>query len=211
MIEKFESKGALSRQENTVVGLANTPDVAPLVLLGSATIRSGSVIYAASEIGDDFQTGHNVMVREKSKIGKHVLVGTGTVVDGQLTIGNYVKIESNCYLCTDMTIGNQCFFGPNVVCTNDRLPLRQRDKYVPIGPVIEDNVTIGGGVTLCPGVRVGEGSFVAAGSVVTKDVPPGSLVKGNPARSSPLPEEFKEPNIALSWRKYIDQTTGQLS
>lgn len=210
MDEVFTVKGALTRQQNTVIGLAMGKTTPALEFQGAAVIRSGSVIYANSTIGDDFQTGHNVMVREKTTIGRHVLIGTGTVVDGNMTIGDYVKIESNCYLCTDMKIGNQCFLGPNVVCTNDMYPLRMRDRYQPKGPVIDDNVTIGGGVVLCPGVRIGKGCFIAAGSVVTKDVPENSLVMGNPGRASALPEKLQEQNMALSWRKFQDPETGKL-
>jgi acetyltransferase-like isoleucine patch superfamily enzyme len=210
MYENFIAHGELSRQPNTVIGLAQSKTTPALELKGSANVRSGTVLYANSRIGDNFQTGHNVLVREKSTIGKHVLIGTGTVVDGNMTIGNYVKIESNCYICTDMKIGNQCFFGPNVVCTNDMYPLKLRDTYKAIGPVIEDNVTIGGGVVLCPGVRIGSGSFIGAGTVVTKNIPKNSFVKGNPGRITELPKKLKDENMALSWRKYQDQETGKL-
>jgi len=88
--------------------------------------------------------------------------------------------------------------------------LRLRDSYQAKGPVIEGNVTIGGGVVLCPNVRIGKGSFIAAGSVVTKDVPENSLVKGNPGRVSALPEKLQEQNMALSWRKFQDPKTGKL-
>ncbi len=91
-----------------------------------------------------------------------------------------------------------------------RYPLRLRDSYQAKGPVIEGNVTIGGGVVLCPNVRIGKGSFIAAGSVVTKDVPENSLVKGNPGRVSALPEKLQEQNMALSWRKFQDPKTGKL-
>jgi len=208
--ENFICEGTLIRDNNTTLGLQQMEGQAALLLKGDARIRSGTIIYADSQFGNDFQTGHNVMIREKSKIGNHVLVGTGTVVDGQVDLGNFIKIESNCYICTHVKIGNQCFIGPNVVFTNDRLPLRQRDQYIPVGPVLEDNVTIGGGVVLCPGVKIGAGSFVAAGSVVTKDVPPRHLAKGNPARFEPLPPMLDEPNMALSWRKYQDPETGEL-
>ena len=211
MQEHYIANSAVDRQPNTVVGFAPSgkkvpEDMSPLTFEGSAMIRSGSIIYAGSTFGDGFQTGHNVMIREACQIGKHVMIGTGTVVDGTVKLGDFIKIESNCYIPTHVEIGDRVFIGPNAVLTNDRLPLRQRDTYTPEGPIIEDDVTIGGGVVLCPGVRIGKGSFIAAGAVVTKDVPAGSLVKGNPGRIEPLPQGLQEPNIALSWRKFIGET-----
>lgn len=173
------------------------------VVLGrNCTIRSGTTIYRDVRTGDYFQTGHNVLIRESTTIGHHVVVGTNSVIDGNVVIGDFVKIESNCYIPTHVSIGTRVFFGPGVVLTNDRYPLRQRDSYKPEGPTIEDDVTLGGAVTVCPGVRVGAGSFVAAGAIVTKDVPPGSLVvRAGEIKS--LPEKLRERNMALSWRKHI--------
>lgn len=86
---------------------------------------------------------------------------------------------------------------------NDRYPLRRRDEYRPAGCTIEDNVTIGGRVVLLPGVHIGAQSFIAAGAVVTKDVPPGKLVVGVPGVIKALPDKLREPNIALSWKAYL--------
>ncbi len=176
----------------------------PVRLGLAARIRAGTIIYADVEVGDDFQTGHHVMIRERTVIGHHVVIGTNTVIDGNVVIGDFVKIESNCYIPTHVHIGNRVFLGPNVVLTNDRYPLKMRDQYVPEGPILEDGVTLGGGVVVCPGVRIGHDSFVAAGAVVTKDVPPLSLVVGVPGRIQPLPEKLRERNLALSWRKYLN-------
>ncbi len=157
------------------------------------------------KLENDFQTGHNVVIREKTKIGNHVIIGTNTVIDGQVTIGDFVKIMTNCYLPTHVVIGNRVFLGPNVTLTNDRYPLKMRDKYVPQGPVIEDYVTIAAGVLVCPGIRIGRNSFIAAGAVVTKDVPPECLAIGVPARFKPLKRELLEPNVALSWRRFLNE------
>jgi acetyltransferase-like isoleucine patch superfamily enzyme len=127
------------------------------------------------------------------------------VIEGNAKIGDFVKIESNCFIPTHTVIGSRVFFGPNVVLTNDKYPLRQRESYRPMGPVIEGNVTLGAGVIVLPGVTIGEGAFVAAGAVVTKDVPPGMLVRGNPGVCSPLPERLREKNTALNWKKYLDE------
>jgi acetyltransferase-like isoleucine patch superfamily enzyme len=191
--------------ENCTVGFRYKPEAEPAKLGNFANIRSGTVIYGDVRIGDHFQTGHNVLVREHTAMGDHVVIGTNTVVDGNLTIGNYVKIESNCYLCTHVTIGDRVFFGPNVTLTNDRYPLKMRDLYAPEGPIIEDGVSLCAGVIVCPGVRIGKGSFIAAGAVVTADMPPQSFARGIPARFEPLPPKLREVNMALSWRKYLNE------
>jgi acetyltransferase-like isoleucine patch superfamily enzyme len=185
------------------LGVRYRPDCGPLVLEGGARIRSGTIIYGDVRVGEDFATGHNVLIREETVLGAHVMVGTASVLDGRTRIGDFVKIETGCYIPTDTTIGSRVFLGPHATLTNDRYPLRRRATYRPEGPVLEDDVTLGAGVVICPGVRIGAGSFVAAGAVVTKDVPPGMLVRGVPARWVPLPASLREPNRARSWDRWL--------
>ena len=186
-------------QDGVVLGLQYRDRCEKTVVGNRAIIRQGTIIYADVVIGDDFATGHNVLIREHTRIGNKVLVGTGTVIDGHVTIGNFVKLETNVYIPTHTYIGNYVFIGPNAVLTNDRYPLRRRDEYKPEGPILEDHVTIGANATLLPGVRIGEGAMVAAGAVVTRDVPPWHLAIGVPARIRPLPPELREPNRARNW------------
>lgn len=204
----FTHGTAATVQPGCTLGLEYKAGCGPFQAGERATIRTGTIIYGDVTAGDYFQTGHNVMIREKTTIGDHVVVGTGTVIDGNVTIGSFVKIESNCYIPTHVTIGSQVFIGPGVTFTNDRYPLKLRDQYKPEGPVIEDGVTIGGGAVLCPGVRIGQDAFIAAGAVVTRDVPPRSLAIGVPAQIKPLPEKLDERNIALSWRKFLIPESG---
>jgi acetyltransferase-like isoleucine patch superfamily enzyme len=86
------------------------------------------------------------------------------------------------------------FVGPGVTFLNDKLPGRQEPAPTPRGATVEDDVVIGGGVTILPGITIGQGSFIAAGAVVTRDVQPQSLVVGVPGRIRPLPEELNRPN-----------------
>lgn len=210
----------MSKKSETKIDVHHSTSIAQNVVIGegwvsscnfkpvvgeNGVVRSGGVIYHSVEIGDYFQTGHNVVIREKTKIGDHVVLGTNTVVDGNVEIGSFVKIETACYIPTHVKIGSRVFFGPGVILTNDNLPLKKRSEYQPLGPIIEDGVTLGAGVLVMPGVTIGEGSFVAAGAIVSKDVPPYSFVIGKAAEVKPIPDALRERNIALSWMKYINE------
>lgn len=184
---------------DAIVGLMVDEGDRPAVLGDGAVVRAGSVIYANVRAGRRFRTGHHVLVRGRTTVGDDVLVGTSTVIDGDVEIGSQVKMETAVYIPTHVHIGSRVFLGPRATLTNDRYPLRQRDSYVPLGPTLEDDVTIGAGAILLPGVRIGRGSMVGAGAVVTKDVPPWSLVVGNPGRISDLPDRLREENRAKQW------------
>ena len=164
-------------------------------------VRSHSIIYADTSFGEDVRTGHFVLVREKTRVGSHVVIGSGSIIEGNTQIGDYVMIESQVFIPTHTTIGSFVFIGPNAVLTNDKYPLRRRDDYRPVGPTLEDHVTVGANATLLPGVRIGQGAMVAAGAVVTGDVPAWCLAVGVPARIKPLPEELREGNRARSWSR----------
>jgi acetyltransferase-like isoleucine patch superfamily enzyme len=158
----------------------------------NATIRSGTILYCDVIIGDDFQTGHNVMIREKTRIGNRVAIGTGTIIEGNSVIGDDVSLQSLVYIPTDTNIGNRVFIGPNAVLTNDRYPPHRIGGLR--GPVIMDDAAIGANTTLLPGVCIGEGALVAAGAIVTRDVPDHMLAIGSPARIRPLPNNLTAGN-----------------
>jgi acetyltransferase-like isoleucine patch superfamily enzyme len=186
--------------ETAVIGVKYTDDSGPAVLGNNAVVRSGSIIYDDVTIGEGFRTGHYVLVREATTLGDDVLVGTNTVIEGHVTVGNKVTMETNVYIPTRVSIGDRVFLGPNAVLTNDKYPLRRRERYEPEGPVVRNSVTIGANATVLPGVELGEGSIIAAGSTVTKDVPSWHRAIGVPAQIEPLPEELREYNQ----RKDID-------
>ena len=188
-----------SIQENVTLGLKYKEGCQKAKIGDNALIRAFTIIYADVIIGNDFKTGHRVVIREDTKIGSKIVIGTGTVIDGNVEIGDRVKIESQVYIPTHTRVGNDVFIGPNVIMTNDKYPQRLRDQYEPKGPIIEDSVSIGANSTILPGVRIGEGAFIAAGSVVTKDVPSWKLVKGISGKICDIPEKLKERNRAKKW------------
>lgn len=154
----------------------------------NAVIRSGTIIYCDVTIGDNFQSGHNVMIREKTKIGNRVAIGTSAVIEGNTIIGDEVSLQSMVYIPTDTVIGNNVFIGPNTVLTNDRYPPTRIGGLK--GPQIRANAAIGANATLLPGVCIGEGALVAAGAIVTRDVPAHMLAIGAPAKITDLPQKM---------------------
>jgi acetyltransferase-like isoleucine patch superfamily enzyme len=151
-----------------------------------AIIRSGTIIYCDVFIGDDFSCGHNVLIREQTRIENRVAIGTASIIEGRVAIGDDVNIQSLVYIPTDTTIGNGVFIGPNSVLTNDRYPPLRSGRLQ--GPTISDNAAVGANVTILPGVHIGEGALIAAGAIVTRNVPPYKLAIGSPAKIKALPD-----------------------
>jgi len=195
----FESGKNCIIQDNVVIGFKYKDECKKVVIGNNAVIRMYTIIYADVIIGDDFKTGHHVIIRENTKIGSKIVIGSGSIIDGNVLIGNEVKIESQVYIPTHTNIGNKVFVGPGATLTNDRYPQRKREEYEPNGPTIENGVTVGANVVILPGIKIGEGSFLAAGTLVTKDVPSWSMVKGVPGTINPLPEKLREWNRAKKW------------
>ena len=154
-------------------------EYAPAVMGGGSRLRSGTVIYSNTRIGDGFETGHNVIIREENVIGDNCSIWNGTTVDYGCVIGDRVKIHCNCYVAQFTTIEDDVFLAPGVTIANDPCPLCTLCMK---GPTIRKRARVGVNATLLPHVVIGEGAVVGAGAVVTKDVPPGAIVAGNPAR-----------------------------
>lgn len=178
--------------DDAIIGYNYAGASGPARIGRDSVIRSGTVIYRDVCLGERCQTGHNVTVREETRAGDDVIVGTNVVIDGRVDIGSRVSLQTGVYLPPGSVIGNDVFIGPYAVLTNDRYPLR-RDTDLN-GPEIEDHVSIGANATVLPALTIGHGSFVAAGAVVTEDVPPETLAVGAPARHRPLPAELEGGN-----------------
>ena len=152
------------------------------VIGDGAVIRSHSVVYAGNVIGVGFQTGNHASIREENVIGDNVSVGTKSVVEFKTKIGNNVRIHSQVFIPEYCILEDGCWIGPNVVLTNAKYPNSKRSKEFLEGVMVGKDAVIGANVTILAGVKIGVGSLVGAGSVVTKDVPKGKIVVGNPAR-----------------------------
>jgi acetyltransferase-like isoleucine patch superfamily enzyme len=122
-------------------------------------------------------------VRERVTIADDVVVGRGSLVENDTTIGRGTRIQAEAYVTAYSTLEEDVFIAPCVVTTNDNFMGRtERRKELMKGPTIRRGARVGGGAILLPGIEIGEEAFVGAGAVVTKDVPPGKVVVGNPAR-----------------------------
>lgn len=187
-------------QDGVFIGLPsrdylNKPEIEwPMTVIGdNGIIRCGAIIYCSIKIGKQFKSGHNIMIREKVTIGDNVLIGTNSVVDGDSQLGNNISIQSMVYIPTYSVLEDNVFIGPGATFTNDPYPIRMKGKL--LGPVLKKGASVGANATILPGVIIGEGAMIAAGSVVTKDVPAWSLAIGAPARFKDLPQNLKTLNI----------------
>lgn len=159
--------------------LGNTND-GKVIIGDNALIRSGSIIYSNVKIGNNFKTGHRILIRENTEIGDDVMIGTDSVLDGNCKLGNNISIQTNAYITAYTTVEDNVFIGPHAVTANDKYMLRGAKL---IGPTIKKGARIGANAVILPGVVIGEGAIVGSGSVVTSDVPDGSKVAGNPAKA----------------------------
>ena len=157
-------------------------DARGLVIGAGARVRSGSVIYEGSTIGERLSTGHNVVIREENRLGDDVSIWTGSVVDYGCRIGDRVKIHTNCYVAQLSVLEDDVFLAPGVVFANDIHPGCAFSEQCMRGPTLERGVKVGVNVTILPYVRIGANSLIGAGAVVTEDVPAGVVVVGNPGR-----------------------------
>jgi acetyltransferase-like isoleucine patch superfamily enzyme len=163
--------------------------LAPGLLLG-ANVKIGpdvligghAVIHAGVEIGAGARIGDHAQLRDRARIGAGSTVGSYSCVDPDVTVGARVSVQTRCYITGGAVIEDDVFVGPGVTLTNDDTMDRHPAETPFAGPLLRRACRIGGGVTICPGVEVGEEAFVAAGAVVVADVPARAVVMGVPAR-----------------------------
>jgi acetyltransferase-like isoleucine patch superfamily enzyme len=151
-------------------------------------------------IAPDVQLGTNVVIHHPEQvnlygctIGDDCKLASFVEVQRGVTIGDRVKIEAFAFIPTGVTIEDDVFIGPHACFTNDRFPratgeggaLLQAGEWEVVPTIVRRGASIGANATIVCGVTIGEGALVGAGSVVTRDVPAHSVVRGNPARVAP--------------------------
>ena len=147
------------------------------------------------KIAPDVKLGRNVRFAGYAnlygcQIGDDCMIGPFVEIQRGAVVGNRVKIQSHAFVCTGVTIGDEAFIGHGVMFINDRLPrattaegkVKNADDWKCEPTVVGNGASIGSNATILCGVTIGERALVGAGAVVTKDVPKGAVVAGNPAR-----------------------------
>ena len=176
---------------------ASSSPLEPLRVGAGSVICCQAIVFAGTTLGDGVIVGDQAFVRERVTIGSRSVVGRGSTVENDTTIGARVKIQTQVYVTAYMTIEDDVFVGPGVTTTNDDTMGRHDRSYSLRGPVLRRACRIGGGVTLCPGVEIGEEAFIAAGAVVTRDVPARGVAMGVPAR---VVREVGDEDLLERWR-----------
>jgi acetyltransferase-like isoleucine patch superfamily enzyme len=157
-------------------------DLEPLVLDAGVVICAQAIVFAGSRIGTGSIIGDQAYVRERTTIGANTVVGRGSTVDNDVVVGARVRIQTQVYLTACSLVEDDVFVGPCAMTTNDD-KMGRLDRGAPLhGAILRRACRVGGGAVLLPGVEIGEEAFVAAGAVVTSDVPARKVVMGVPAR-----------------------------
>jgi acetyltransferase-like isoleucine patch superfamily enzyme len=143
----------------------------------NSLIRSHTIIYASVVTGNNFNTGHRVTIREKSKFGNYCMIGTMSDIQGFVKFGNYCRLHSSVHICQHSEMGNFVFIYPFVVLTNDPHP----PSTVWKGPKIGDYTQIAVSSIISSDVEIGTNCLVAANSFVKTDMPDFSVFGGSPA------------------------------
>ena len=139
-------------------------------LVESETIGPGTRIWAFAHVLKGAVIGADCNICDHSYIDEDVVMGDRVTIKGQVAIIDGMRLEDD------------VFIGPNATFMNDRFPRSRQSSWKCETMVIGKGASIGSGATILPGVNIGEGAMVGAGAVVTKDVPPFTVVVGNPAR-----------------------------
>ena len=156
----------------------------PPTTIGDGTVIStAAVVFAGSSIGANCIVGDQSCIRERVTLADDCILGRGSLIENDTTVGAGTRIQAEAYITAYSTLEEDVFIAPCVVTTNDNFMGRtEKRKSLMKGPTIRRGARVGGGAILLPGVEIGEEAFVAAGAVVTKDVPPRKLVVGSPAK-----------------------------
>jgi len=140
----------------SIIGYCQGKTTSKIIIGSNANIRTHTVIYFGNKIGDNFQTGHHVMIRENNQIGNNVSIGTNSVIEHDVKIGDSVRIHSNVFIPEYTEIEENAWIGPNVVFTNAKYPRSKNVKETLKGATVKKSAKIGANSTILPAVTIGE-------------------------------------------------------
>jgi acetyltransferase-like isoleucine patch superfamily enzyme len=181
-------------------------DFKKTVIGPNSVIRSHSIIYEDVKIGEKFQSGHRITIREKTSIGINCSIGTLSDIQDHVLIGDYVRVHSNVFMGQLSKIEDFVWIYPSVVLTNDpRPPLGKLQ-----GVLLKKYAQVFASSTILPGIIIGENALVGAHSVVTKNVDDEMLVVGNPAKVQCSIRDIKDKNgnQVYPWKDHLKEYRG---
>jgi acetyltransferase-like isoleucine patch superfamily enzyme len=193
----IEDHAVLGKRPRLARGSSAKGDVGSLRIAERVTVCSGAVLFAGASIASEVILGDQSFVRERSSVGAGSVIGRGSVVDNDVLIGQRVRIQTGVYLTAFTLVEDDVFVGPGASTTNDHTMSRHGPEMPLRGAILRRACRIGGGTVLTPGVEVGEEAFLAAGAVLTKDLPPRAVAMGVPAR---VVREVGEADLLERWR-----------
>jgi acetyltransferase-like isoleucine patch superfamily enzyme len=182
---RVDDHASLGKSPMKAANSATTSEQAlpPLEVGDVCIVGTGVVLYRGARIDGKVLMADLCTVRENVSIGRGTIVGRGVTVENFCTVGRYCKLESECYITAYSTLEDRVFVAPGVVTSNDNFVGRTAERFKHFkGVTVRKGGRIGAGTVLLPGVTVGADALVAAGSVVTRDVPPRAIVLGAPAK-----------------------------
>jgi acetyltransferase-like isoleucine patch superfamily enzyme len=193
----IEDHAVLGKRPRLARASSARGSVEGLELGEGVTVCAGAVVLAGARVGPDTIIGDQSFVRERSSIGAGSVIGRGSVVDNDVDVGARVRVQTGVYLTAFTLVEDDVFIGPGVTTTNDNTMARHERDEPLRGPTLRRACRVGGGAVLAPGVEIGEEAFVAAGAVVTQDVPTRAVVMGVPARRA---RDVGDEDLLERWR-----------
>ncbi|MHA6483233.1 acyltransferase [Paenibacillus sp. strain BS8-2] len=183
--------GKLPMKAKTSATTTEGTTLTPAIIENGCTIGTGAIVYRGAHLSHDVFVADLATVRERVHVGEATIIGRGVAIENDCSIGARCKLETNSYICAYSVVEDDVFIAPCVVTTNDNYLARTNGRFSQFkGVTVKQGGRIGANATILPGKVIHQDGVVAAGSVVTKDVPARTIVAGNPARKlRDVPEE----------------------
>jgi len=190
---RVDDHTVIGKEPMRAANSATTSDkkLPPCRIANDCIIGTSSIIYRGATLGRRVLVADLATVRENVTVGDFTIIGRGAAVENFCTIGRYCKLETNVYVTAYSELSDRVFVAPCVATSNDNYVGRTEKRFDEYkGIIAEKGARIGVNATILPGKRIGADALVAAGAIITKDVPPKRIFAGSPARDfRPVPDE----------------------